>query len=80
MKTGKKLWSVLLALVMVVSLMGGAFSVSAADSVTLTPTGTVGGESITLTATGLDENVTAFDMSAFGFGGTNSTLIVKDWK
>ncbi len=74
MKTGKKLWSVLLALVMCVSLMGGAFSVSAADSVTLTPTGTVGGESITLTATGLDENVTAFDMSAFGFGGINYGL------
>ena len=40
MKTGKKLWSLLLALVMVVSLLGGAFVASAADSVTVTPDAT----------------------------------------
>ena len=42
MKTGKKLWSLLLALVMVVSLLGGAFVVNAADSVTVTPDATYG--------------------------------------
>ena len=60
MKTGKKLWSLVLALVMVVSLFGGAFVTSAADEVTITPTATYGGEIVTLTVTGLDENYTEF--------------------
>ena len=60
MKTGKKLWSLLLALVMVVSLLGGAFVASAADAVTITPDATVGGETITLTATGVDDEFTYF--------------------
>ena len=60
MKTGKKLWSLLLALVMVVSLLGGAFVVNAADAVTITPNATVGGETVTLTATGVDDEFTYF--------------------
>ena len=47
MKTGKKLWSLVLAIVMVVSLLGGAFVTSAADAVTVTPEATVGGETVT---------------------------------
>ena len=71
MKTGKKFWSLLLALVMVVSLFGGAFVVNAADEVMITPDATVGGETVTMTATGLDEQVAVFDMSAFGMSGIN---------
>ena len=71
MKTGKKLWSLVLALVMVVSLFGGAFVTSAADEVTITPNGTVGGETVTMTAIGLDDQVAVFDMSAFGMSGIN---------
>ena len=69
MKTGKKLWSLLLALVMVVSLFGGISLVGAADdSVTITPDATYGGETITMTATGVGENVTVFDLASIGFG------------
>ncbi len=69
MRTGKKLWSLLLALVMVVSLMAGAFTVSAAeDSVTITPKAAVDGETVTLTATGVGENGTVFDMASIGYG------------
>ena len=71
MKTSKRFWSLLLAFVMVVSLMGGAFVVSAADEVMITPTATVGGETVTLTATGLDAQITVFDMSALGMSGIN---------
>ena len=60
MKTGKKSLSLLLALIMVVSLLGGAFVVNAADAVTITPNATVGGETVTLTATGLDDEFTYF--------------------
>ena len=60
MKTGKRIWSLLLALILVVSLMGGAFVTSAADAVTITPDATVGGETITLTATGVDDEFTYF--------------------
>lgn len=71
MKTGKKLWSLLLAVVMVVSLLGGAFVTSAADAVTVTPDSPVGGETVTMAATGLGDQVTVFDMSAFGMSGIN---------
>jgi hypothetical protein len=60
MKTGKKSLSLLLAIIMVVSLLGGAFVVNAADAVTITPNATVGGETVTLTATGLDDEFTYF--------------------
>ena len=62
MKTGKRLWSLLLALILVVSLMGGAFVVNAEDEVMITPTATVGGETVTITVTGLDENFTVFEI------------------
>ena len=62
MRTGKKLWSLVLAVVMVVSLLGGAFMVNAADAVTVTPTATCGGETLVLTATGLDENFAIFQI------------------
>ena len=69
MRTGKKLWSLLLALVMVVSLFGGISLVGAAnDSVTITPDATYGGETITMTATGVGENITVFDLASIGFG------------
>ena len=71
MKTGKRLWSLLLAMVMVVSLLGGAFVVNAADTVTVTPNGTVGGETVTMTATGLDDQIAVFDMSVLGMSGIN---------
>ena len=62
MKTGKKTWSLLLAIVMVVSLLGGAFVVNAADAATVTPTSTYGGETLVLTATGLEENYATFEI------------------
>ena len=72
MRNGKKLWSLLLALIMVISLFGGISLVGAAeDSVTVTPDATVGGETVTMTATGLDDQVAVFDMSAFGMSGIN---------
>ena len=71
MKTGKKLWSLVLAVVIVVSLLGGAFMVNAADAVTVTPNGTVGGETVTMTAIGLDDQITVFDMSALRMNGIN---------
>ena len=71
MKTGKRFWSLVLALIMVVSLMGGAFVTSAADAVTVTPNGTVGGETVTMTAIGLDDQIAVFDMSMFGMNGIN---------
>ena len=51
----RKLVTLLLALVMIVSLFGGVFVVTAADEVMVTPTATYGGEELTMTATGLDE-------------------------
>ena len=72
MRNGKKLWSLLLTVIMVVSLFGGISLVGAAeDSVTVTPDATVGGETVTMTATGLDDQVAVFDMSAFGMSGIN---------
>ena len=72
MRNGKKLWSLLLAVIMVVSLFGGISLVGAAeDSVTVTPDATIGDETVTLTATGLDDQVAVFDMSAFGMSGIN---------
>ena len=68
MKTGKKLWSLLLALVMVVSLLGGAFVVNAADSVTVTPDATYGGAVLNMTATKVDDQITVFDLASIGFG------------
>ena len=68
MKTGKKLWSLLLALVMVVSLLGGAFVASAADSVTVTPDATYGGAVLNMTATKVDDQITVFDLASIGFG------------
>ena len=68
MKTSKRFWSLLLAFVMVVSLMGGAFVVSAADSVTVTPTATYGGAVLNMTATKVDDQITVFDLASIGFG------------
>jgi nucleoid-associated protein YgaU len=69
MKTGKKSLSLLLAIIMVVSLLGGAFVVNAADAVTITLEATVGGETVTITATGLGDQFTALDMSTIGLPG-----------
>jgi nucleoid-associated protein YgaU len=68
MKTGKRLWSLLLALVMVASLMGGAFVTSAADTVAVTPTATYGGAALTMTATGVADKFTLFDLASIGYG------------
>ena len=77
MKTGKKFWSLLLALVMVVSLLGGAFVVNAADAVTITPDATVNGETVTMTATGVQDQFTLFDvMTIFGSSGGPYTYAV----
>ncbi len=69
MRNGKKLWSLLLALIMVVSLFGGISLVGAAgESVTITPDATYDGEALTMTATGVGENITVFDLASIGFG------------
>ena len=68
MKTGKRFWSLVLALIMVVSLMGGALVVNAEDEVMITPTATYGGATLTMTATGLVENYTFFDLATIGYG------------
>ena len=68
MKTGKKFWSLLLAVVMVVSLLGGAFAVNAADEVEITPTATYGGETLTMTVTGVNDTFTIFDLASIGYG------------
>ena len=69
MKTTRKLWSILLALVMVISLFGGISLVSAAeDEITLVPDATIGGETVTLTATGVQEYITVFDLASIGYG------------
>ena len=68
MRTGKKFWSLLLALVMVVSLLGGAFAVNAADAVTVTPDATYGGAVLNMTATKVDDQITVFDLASIGFG------------
>ena len=64
MRFGKKLWSLLLALVMLVSLFGGIGLVGAAEEVTITPDAAIGGETVTMTATGVQENFTKFDIGS----------------
>jgi len=70
MKNSRKLWSLLLALAMLVSLLGGIGVVGAAEEVTITPDATIGGESVTMTATGVQDEFTNFDIgSLFGAPG-----------
>lgn len=64
----KKAFSLVLAVVMILAI--GCIGVSAAD-VTITPTATIGGQTVTMTATGLEDNFTNFDIgSIFGMPGS----------
>ena len=74
MKTGKKLWSLVLAVVLVVSLLSGAFTVNAADGVTITPDATVKGETVTVTVNGVDDEYTYFT----GYGTSYALWIDHD--
>ena len=63
----KKVISLLLAVMLVFALC--AIGVSAAD-VTIQPTATVGGQTVTMTATGVQDSFTKFDiMVIFGSSG-----------
>ena len=69
MRSSKKFWSLLLALVMVISLFGGIGLVGAADDgITVTPTATYNGVTVTMTATGVGEDMTVFDLASIGYG------------
>ncbi len=69
MKRSKKLWSLLLALIMVMSLFGGiSLTGAAAGETTITPDSPVNGETLTMTATGVGELITVFDLASIGYG------------
>ena len=62
----KKALSLVLSLLLVFSLC--IVGASAADK-TITPSATIGGQTVTMTATGLQTSFTKFDMSVFGQSG-----------
>ena len=63
----KKVISLILAVMLVFSVC--IFSTSAADK-TITPSATIGGQTVTMTATGVQDNFTLFDiMTIFGSSG-----------
>ena len=63
----KKVISLILAVMLVFSVC--IFSTGAADK-TITPSATIGGQTVTMTATGVQEEFTLFDiMTIFGSSG-----------
>ena len=65
----KKVIALILAVMLVFSLC--IFSTSAADK-TITPSATIGGQTVTMTATGVQDSFTLFDiMTIFGSSGVS---------
>ena len=70
----KKVISLVLAVMLVFSVC--IFSTSAADK-TITPSATIGGQTVTMTATGVQDNFTLFDiMTIFGSSGGPYTYAI----
>ena len=63
----KKTLSLVLAVLMVFALC--AIGTNAADAVAITPTATINGENVTMTATGLQDTFTDFDLGSLGITG-----------